>query len=101
MSDKKEMKKRSVGIQLLGKNTLGELVAILQVRAKWNSEKNTPETWPGACQVTAHGKLEDGEDFMQALFRETGHVANGGRAARRPLRAVHSGVTPARVRRHW
>ena len=65
-------KKKSVGVQLLSKNTNGELVAILQVRAKWNAEKNAPESWPGACQVTAHGKLEEDEDFRQALFREVG-----------------------------
>lgn len=63
-------KKKSVGIQLLGKNKDGGLVAILQVRAKWDAEKNALESWPGMCQVTAHGKLEEGEDFMQALFRE-------------------------------
>jgi len=63
-------KKKSVGIQLLGKNKDGGLVAILQVRAKWDAEKNCPESYPGMCQVTAHGKLEEGEDFLQALFRE-------------------------------
>ena len=65
-------KKKSVGIQLLSKDQNGELVAILKVRSKWNAEKNAPESWPGACQVTAHGKLEAGEDFMQALLREVG-----------------------------
>lgn len=64
------MKKKSVGIQLLGKNKDDGLVAILQVRAKWNAERNAPESWPGMCQVTAHGGLEEGEDFTQALFRE-------------------------------
>lgn len=63
-------KKKSVGIQLLGKNKDGGLVAILQVRAKWNAEKNAPESWPGMCQMTAHGGLEEGEYFTQALFRE-------------------------------
>ncbi len=63
-------KKKSVGVQFLCKNKRGELVAILQVRAGWNAEKNTPESYPGACQVTAHGKLELGEDFTQALLRE-------------------------------
>jgi 8-oxo-dGTP pyrophosphatase MutT (NUDIX family) len=29
-----------------------------------------PESWPGACQVTAHGKLKEGEDFPAALSRE-------------------------------
>ena len=65
-----DVKKKSVGIQLLGKDTTGKLVAILQIRAKWNAEKNCPESWPGLCQVTAHGKLEEGEDFTQALLRE-------------------------------
>jgi len=67
-----DKKKKAVGIQLLGKNEDGKMVAILQVRAKWNAEKNAPESWPGACQTTAHGKCEEGEDFMQALLRETG-----------------------------
>ncbi len=62
-------KKKSVGIILIGK-TAGELMAILQVRGVWNQEKNAPESYAGACQVTVHGKLEEGEDFMQALWRE-------------------------------
>lgn len=65
-----DKKKEAVGVQVLGKGEDGELVAVLQVRAKWNAEKNTPESWAGACQVTAHGKCEEGEDFIQALFRE-------------------------------
>ena len=65
-------KKQSVGIQLLSIDTSGIFEAILQVRPRWNSEKNTTESYPGACQVTAHGKLEQGEDFLQALFREVG-----------------------------
>src|SRR3989338_3226480 len=63
-------KKKSVGVQFLGKDKKGELVAILQVRGEWNAEKNAPESYSGACQVTAHGKLEKGENFMQALLRE-------------------------------
>ena len=62
-------KKKSVGIILIGK-TAGELMAILQVRGVWNQEKNAPESYAGACQVTVHGKLEEGEDFMQALWLE-------------------------------
>jgi len=67
-----DTKKKAVGVILLSKDEKGELVAILQVRSKWNAEKNAPESWPGACQVTAHGKLEEGENFMQALLREVG-----------------------------
>lgn len=63
-------KKKSVGIIFLSKDETGEIMAILQIRAKWNAEKNAPESWSGACQVTAHGKCEEGEDFMQALLRE-------------------------------
>lgn len=66
------IKKKSVGLQVLGKNASGELVALLQVRAGWNAEKNSPESYPGACQVTVHGKLEESEDFHQALLREVG-----------------------------
>jgi len=65
-----DTKKKAIGIVLLSKDEKGELVAILQVRSKWNAEKNAPESWPGACQVTTHGKCEEGEDFMQALLRE-------------------------------
>ncbi len=63
-------KKKFVGVQLLARNEKRELVAILQVRGKWNAEKNNPESYPGICQVTAFGGLEEGEDFMQALLRE-------------------------------
>lgn len=63
-------KKNSVGLQLLTKDVSGEFVAILQIRAMWNEENNSRETWPGVAQVTVHGGLEKGEDFLQALFRE-------------------------------
>ena len=62
-------RKKSVGIVLFNKTAAG-LVVILQIRGTWNAEKNCPESWPGGCQVTAHGKLESGEDFTQALYRE-------------------------------
>jgi len=29
-----------------------------------------PETWPGACQVSVHGGLQNEENFEQALLRE-------------------------------
>ena len=63
-------KKKSVGVQILSRDKKGALVAILQVRSQWNEEKNSPESYPGTCQVTVHGKLEEGEDFIQALLRE-------------------------------
>ena len=64
-------KKKGVGALFLSKNTKEETVAILQIRGKWNTEKNAPESWPGACQTTVHGGLKEGEDFIQALLRET------------------------------
>ncbi len=48
----------------------GTLYAILQRRGEWNHEKMAPESWPGACQVTAHGKIELGEEFLPAVKRE-------------------------------
>lgn len=66
------MKKKSVGLVLLvdmpGED--GGLRALLQRRGRFNFEEGTPESRPGGCQVTAHGKLEEGEDFMKALLRE-------------------------------
>lgn len=37
----------------------------------------TKETWPGACQVSVHGGLENEDDFEQALFRETNEEMPG------------------------
>ncbi len=44
---------------------------LCQVRAKWNSEKEKPETYPGCLQVACHGQVEEGESFYQALMRES------------------------------
>jgi len=46
------------------------LVAVLRERGFFNPEEMKPESWPGACQVTAHGGLKEGEDFLSALLRE-------------------------------
>jgi hypothetical protein len=46
------------------------LVAVLQVRAPWNTEKNKPQKFAYGCQVTVHGGLEEGESFLEALKRE-------------------------------
>ncbi len=42
-------KKKSVGVQILSRDKNGALAAILQVRSQWNEEKNSPESYPGAC----------------------------------------------------
>lgn len=61
----------SVGlIVVMDVPTIG-LVVVLRERGFFNPEKMKPESWPGACQVTAHGRLEEGEDFKTALLRET------------------------------
>lgn len=66
------MRKRSVGlvvlVQLPGSD---EPSAVLQVRGEFNHEKMGPESYPGACQITAHGKCEEDETVERALIRET------------------------------
>ena len=67
--------KRSVGLILVtaihdGQN--GEIfMAVLQRRGRWNTEKTAPESYPGCCQVSIHGKLKEGEDFYEGLIRES------------------------------
>ena len=47
-----------------------ELVAVLRRCGQYNFENGFREkTWAGACQGTAHGKLEQGESFHSALSR--------------------------------
>lgn len=65
------MKKTSVGLVILADiPTMGGLNAVLQERGKFNHEENRPESWPGACQVTAHGKCTEGESIKDGLMRE-------------------------------
>jgi ADP-ribose pyrophosphatase YjhB (NUDIX family) len=60
---------RSVGLVVITVID-GQKVALLHKRGGFNPEKMKPETWPGASQVSCHGKLRDGEDFKQGLYRE-------------------------------
>ena len=48
----------------------GVLYALLQKRGEYNHEKMCPESWPGGCQPTVHGKVEEGESPETALYRE-------------------------------
>lgn len=64
------MEKRSVGLLILSEVEKMGLVAFLRERGVFNFEKMQPESWPGACQITVHGKLEEGETFEDALYRE-------------------------------
>mgnify|MGYP001560009719 FL=1 len=63
--------KRSVGLLIMTR-IKGELVAVLQRRGEFNHEKMEPETWPGACQITTHGQINECEDVWHALKRELG-----------------------------
>lgn len=66
------MKKRAVGLVLTTTLPDGRLVAVLQARGVFNTEKMGPESFPGACQVTAHGGLEEDEGWIEGLLREVG-----------------------------
>jgi hypothetical protein len=67
--------KRSVGLIMMSHLKMNEsepeLVAALMKRGERNHEKGfLPESWPGACQETCHGRLEENEDWLLGLFRE-------------------------------
>ncbi len=66
--------KKSVGLVLMVKMPQEDgsevLMAVLQRRGRFNTEKMKPESYPGCCQVTCHGGLEEGESFDDALIRE-------------------------------
>jgi len=64
------MAERSVGLIVMTEIPGRGLVAVLRERGWWNFEKTKPLKWPGCSQATASGKLEEGEDFRDALFRE-------------------------------
>ena len=72
--------KKSVGLVVMTmlpkKDGSKVLAAILQRRGTFNTEKMEPESWPGCCQVTCHGRLEEGEDFELGLFNELGEVSH-------------------------
>jgi len=65
------MTDKSVGLIVLTEIPELGMVALLRERGYLNLEKMAPESWPGLCQVTVHGRLEDDETFFDALLRET------------------------------
>jgi len=67
-----EKVEKSVGLVVLTEIPEMGLVAVLQERGRFNTGKMKPESWPGGCQVTAHGKVRKGEKCVQALLREVG-----------------------------
>lgn len=64
------MTDKSVGLVVLTDIPEIGLVAVLRERGFFNFEEMAFESWPGACQVTVHGRLKEGEDFITALLRE-------------------------------
>jgi len=68
--------KKSVGLVVMvmmpQKDGSEVMKAVLQRRGRFNTEKMAPESYPGCCQVTTHGKLEEGEDFDLGLANELG-----------------------------
>ena len=71
------MKKRSVGLILVTKipaeDGSEKPAAVLHRRGIWNFEDPSGikrESYPGCCQVTAHGGLKDNESFLDGLNRE-------------------------------
>lgn len=67
-----EKNKKSVGLIVITKHPqTSDPIAVLVRRGKYNHEKGwSKESYPGACQVTVHGKLESEESPIEALFRE-------------------------------
>ena len=66
-------KKRSVGLLLVADIPYRNprRTVILQRRGEFNQEKDwLPESWPGICQLTVHGRLRECEDTTEGLERE-------------------------------
>ncbi|TSC77208.1 MAG: hypothetical protein G01um101431_391 [Parcubacteria group bacterium Gr01-1014_31] len=78
--------KRSVGLVVTTVLPDGTRVAVLQIRGEINPA-NLPdginESFPGGCQVTAHGRLKDYErNDDEALIREVSEELGSGVACR-------------------
>lgn len=65
-------KRESVGL-VITVEINGVQYALLQERGVLDPEKlpkKLQQSWPGICQVSAHGTIEGGEKMFDALFRE-------------------------------
>ncbi|MBI2024888.1 MAG: hypothetical protein HYT03_02280 [Candidatus Harrisonbacteria bacterium] len=62
--------KRSVGLVVVTDIPNMGRVAVLNRRGDFNYETMKPESYPGGCQVTVHGKAEENEEITEALKRE-------------------------------
>ena len=63
-------KRLIVGLLVITKVDGMGRVAVLQRRGEFNHEKMASESWPGGCQVTVSGGIEEGESVYRALCRE-------------------------------
>lgn len=61
---------KSVGLVIMTDIPSIGLVAVLRERGRFNPETMKAESWPGVCQVTVHGRLEEGEHYFEGLLRE-------------------------------
>lgn len=63
------MFKKAVGLFVF--TVIGtDVVAVCQRRGSFNFKDMKQESWAGLLQPTCHGKLEEGEEYLDALWRE-------------------------------
>jgi ADP-ribose pyrophosphatase YjhB (NUDIX family) len=62
--------RKSVGLVIITQEQNSIYSVLLQKRAEFNSEIGGRESYPGCLQVSCHGGVEEGEDFLDALKRE-------------------------------
>ncbi|OGD66261.1 hypothetical protein A2Z61_01085 [Candidatus Campbellbacteria bacterium RIFCSPLOWO2_02_35_12] len=70
---KNDMKKtkKTIGLIIIFKDKEKCFTAALQMRGGFNTEKNKPETYKNASQLTVHGGINKKENEIEALLRET------------------------------
>lgn len=63
-------KRFAVGLVVVTNHPKLGYIALARQRGMWNWEKDEPESYSGALQVTCHGGVQDDEDFLSGLQRE-------------------------------
>ncbi len=48
-----------------------KLAVVLQRIGRWDFKNKERLSYPGCCKISAHGKLEENEDFLQGLLRKS------------------------------
>ena len=68
-------KERFVGLiimtKLVDSTGSSKLAVILQRIGRWDFQNKARLDYPGCCKISAHGKLKEGEDFLQGLLRKS------------------------------